>query len=79
MDIRLNVDKHNIGEMAELLELLHQRFGANEHLTVYSHELIGERSPEYWAFANDFDETGGGYIVVGVTEKNGGPIRPVFL
>jgi len=29
------------------------------------------------AFANDFDETGGGYIVVGVTEKNGRPIRPV--
>ena len=29
------------------------------------------------AFANDFDETGGGYIVVGVTEENGRPIRPV--
>ena len=44
--IRLNVDKHNIGEMAELVELLHQRFGANEHLSVYSHELFGERTPE---------------------------------
>jgi len=29
------------------------------------------------AFANDFDETGGGYIVVGVKEVNGRPIRPV--
>ena len=48
--IRLNVDKHNIGEMAELVELLHQRFGANEHLSVYSHELFGERTPEDNAF-----------------------------
>ena len=46
VDIRLNVDKHNIGEMAELVELLYQRFGVNEHLSVYSHELYGERSPE---------------------------------
>ena len=46
VSIRLNVDKHNIGEMAELVELLHQRFGSNEHLSVYSHELFGERSPE---------------------------------
>ena len=44
--IRLNVDKHNIGEMADLVELLHQRFGTNEHLSVYSHELFGERTPE---------------------------------
>ena len=29
------------------------------------------------AFANDFDETGGGYIVVGVREENGHAIRPV--
>ena len=44
--IRLNVDKHNIGEMAELAELLHQHFGSNEHLSVYSHELFGERTQE---------------------------------
>ena len=44
--IRLNVDKHNIGEMAELAELLHQHFGTNEHLSVYSHELFGERTPK---------------------------------
>jgi len=30
------------------------------------------------AFANDFDETGGGYIVVGVKEVNGRPVRPVI-
>ena len=44
--IRLNVDKHNIREMAELVQLLHQRFGTNEHLSVYSHELFGERTPK---------------------------------
>jgi radical SAM protein with 4Fe4S-binding SPASM domain len=44
--IRLNVDKHNIGEMAELVQLLHQRFGTNEHLSIYSHELFGKRTPE---------------------------------
>lgn len=27
------------------------------------------------AFANDFDETGGGYIVVGVKEENGRAVR----
>jgi radical SAM protein with 4Fe4S-binding SPASM domain len=42
VDIRLNVDKHNIGEMAELVELLHQRFGGDEHLTVYSAGLLDE-------------------------------------
>ena len=46
VNIRLNVDKHNIGEMAELVQLLHERFGTNEHLTIYSHELFGGRSPE---------------------------------
>ena len=30
------------------------------------------------AFANDFDETGGGYIVIGVKEENGRPVRPVI-
>ena len=29
------------------------------------------------AFANDFDETGGGYIVIGVKEVNGHALRPV--
>ncbi len=46
VDIRLNVDKHNIGEMAELVQLLHQRFGTNEHLNIYSRKLFGESSPE---------------------------------
>jgi len=44
--IRLNVDKYNIEEMAQLVSLLHRRFGSNEQLIVYSHELFGERSPE---------------------------------
>ena len=46
VQIRLNVDKHNIGEMSSVVELLHQRFGTNEHLTVYSMQLYGEHSPE---------------------------------
>ena len=46
VSIRLNVDHHNIGEMAQLVTLLHHRFGTNEHLSVYSHELFGERLPE---------------------------------
>lgn len=45
VSIRLNVDHHNIDEMAQLVALLHQRFGANKHLSVYSRELYGERSP----------------------------------
>jgi radical SAM protein with 4Fe4S-binding SPASM domain len=46
VNIRLNVDNYNIKEMATLVELLHQRFGTDEHLTVYSHVIYGERSPE---------------------------------
>ena len=46
VEIRLNVDNYNIKEMAALVELLHQRFGTNKHLTVYSIGLYGERSPE---------------------------------
>ncbi|HKL85363.1 MAG TPA: ATP-binding protein, partial [Treponemataceae bacterium] len=29
------------------------------------------------AFANDFDNIGGGYILIGVEEKNGAAVRPV--
>ena len=46
VQVRLNVDKHNIEEMLLLLPLLRERFGDNKHLSVYSHELFGERSPE---------------------------------
>lgn len=30
------------------------------------------------AFANDFEETGGGYIIVGVEEQRGRAVRPVI-
>jgi radical SAM protein with 4Fe4S-binding SPASM domain len=46
VSIRLNVDHHNIDEMAQLVSLLHQRFGDNKHLSIYSHELFGERTLE---------------------------------
>ena len=29
------------------------------------------------AFANDFEDNGSGYIIVGVDENNGRPVRPV--
>ena len=29
------------------------------------------------AFANDIDNSGGGYILIGVEEENGRPVRPV--
>ena len=44
--IRLNTDMHNIREMAELVQLLHQHFGSNEYLNVFSMPLYGERAPE---------------------------------
>ena len=46
VSIRLNVDQHNIDDMAQLIVLLHERFGANKYLSVYSRELYGKRSPE---------------------------------
>ena len=46
VSIRLNFDQHNIKELAELVELLHQRFGTNEQLSIYPHELFGERTQE---------------------------------
>ena len=46
VSIRLNFDQYNIGELTELVELLHRRFGANERLTIYPHELYGERMLE---------------------------------
>ncbi|WP_439487304.1 AlbA family DNA-binding domain-containing protein [Algoriphagus sp.] len=30
------------------------------------------------AFANDFENTGSGYIIIGVEEVDGRPVRPVF-
>jgi radical SAM protein with 4Fe4S-binding SPASM domain len=46
VQIRLNVDKHNMEEMLLLIPLLHERFGENKLLSIYSHELFGERTPE---------------------------------
>lgn len=38
--IRLNVDKHNIDNMFTLVRELHERFGENSFLTIYSHVLF---------------------------------------
>lgn len=45
--IRLNVDSHNIAEMSQLVLLLHERFGRNKLLAIYSYGLFGnKRTPE---------------------------------
>lgn len=46
VQIRLNVDKHNIEEMSELVSLLHKRFGVNKRLIIYSRELYCKRTLE---------------------------------
>lgn len=46
VQIRLNVDQHNINEMSELVSQLHQHFGTNKYLSIYSHELFGKRTPK---------------------------------
>lgn len=46
VQIRLNVDKHNIEEMSELVSLLHQRFGVNKRLIIYSRDLYCKRTLE---------------------------------
>jgi radical SAM protein with 4Fe4S-binding SPASM domain len=42
VSVRLNVDERNIHEMSQLVSLLNQHFGVNDHLSIYSHELYGE-------------------------------------
>lgn len=37
--IRLNMDEHNADNLMELADELHERFGENKRLTVYSHVL----------------------------------------
>lgn len=46
VSVRLNVDQHNIEEMLQLVPFLNERFGANKNLTIYSHELFGERTSD---------------------------------
>lgn len=58
-------------------ELLHKRVIESariEHKTDWNPEPILN---SITAFANDFDNLGGGYIVIGVEEKNGYPRFPV--
>lgn len=46
VSVRLNVGMHNAEDMMRLVTLLHERFGDNKHLSIYSHELFGENDPE---------------------------------
>lgn len=40
VSIRLNQDRYNTDDLLKLLTLLHNRFGVNEHLTIYNHLLF---------------------------------------
>ena len=58
-------------------DLIHQRVVESTRI-----EYKGDWNPEpvihsITAFANDFDNLGGGYIVLGIEEKNGRPVFPL--
>ena len=58
-------------------DLLHQRKVERTRI-----EYKSEWNPEpiihtLTAYANDFDNMGGGYILIGVEEKNGRPLLPL--
>ena len=58
-------------------DLIHQRVVESTRI-----EYKGDWNPEpvihsITAFANDFDNLGGGYIILGIEEKNGRPVFPL--
>lgn len=60
-----------------IVDLIHQRVVESTRM-----EYKGDWNPEpiihsITAFANDFDNLGGGYIVLGIEEKNGRPVFPI--
>ena len=60
-----------------LYDLIHQRVVENTRI-----EYKANWNPEsilhsITAFANDFDNLGGGYIIIGVEENNGRPVFPL--
>ena len=60
-----------------IIDLIHQRVVESTRI-----EYKGDWNPEpiihsITAFANDFDNLGGGYIVLGIEEKNGRPVFPI--
>lgn len=60
-----------------IIDLIHQRIVESTRI-----EYKGDWNPEpiihsITAFANDFDNLGGGYIVLGIEEKNGRPVFPI--
>ena len=60
-----------------IIDLIHQRVVESTRI-----EYKGDWNPEpiihsITAFANDFDNLGGGYIVLGIEEKNGRPVLPI--
>lgn len=60
-----------------IVDLIHQRVVEStriEYKTDWNPESIVH---SITAFANDFDNLGGGYVIVGIEEKNGRPVFPV--
>jgi len=60
-----------------IVDLIHQRVVESTRI-----EYKGDWNPEpiihsITAFANDFDNLGGGYVVLGIEEKNGRPVIPI--
>ena len=59
-----------------LVDLLHQRTVEGDRLEYKSGWNPEDVLHTLCAFANDFHNLGGGYIVIGVEEKNGRPVLP---
>ena len=60
-----------------IIDLIYQRVVESTRI-----EYKGDWNPEpilhsITAFANDFDNLGGGYIILGIEEKNGRPVFPI--
>ena len=60
-----------------IIDLIHQCVVESTRI-----EYKGDWNPEpiihtITAFANDFDNLGGGYIILGIEEKNGRPVFPI--
>ena len=58
-------------------ELINRRVVESTRIEFKSDFNPNEISHSVCAFANDIDNLGGGYIIVGVEEKDGSPVFPV--
>lgn len=66
MSIHINID-----------DLINQRVVESTHIEFKSGWNPNSIIHSICAFANDIDNVGGGYIVIGVEENNGSPVFPI--